>query len=555
MKNKYILLIIVLLFVLCISSCKNNKPEDENPQVINNNTDDNDNNPNNNENNPDDKNPIVNPNIEILINKINEINPVTIEKEQSINECFNLYNELTEEERKRITNYFKLEKYQNDLKLLFEDDLKTRVETYIDSLGLDVVELEQNKISYNSIYKYTVNDKQISVIINVETSNPIFINDDLVVYHTSKDINMGLTFVYKCSYFEYENSYDVETTIEGYDLKNLKNKKVVSGYLYGRSSLTELDLNTLDIVKYAFGGIYINNGKYALSIDNSSILASYEYLHDYGIRLTLALGGWQDDSSAWEPYKQMIKSTSSRKQVIDLLISAVKKYHLDGIDMDWEYPSSSDKSNYTLFMKELKEELLKVNPNGILGIAVPCGTYSSSMYDYNGLKDVVDYFDVMSYDFDYNGGNTTVHLCNLYASSYTSSSADAGMRYLKGFGIDPSKITLGIAFYGHISSDVSSTNNGLGQSYSSFTYLTFTDIYNKYLTKQSSTMKRYYDSTAHAYYIYDSTNKKFISYDDPDAVKEKCQYVIDNNYGGVMYWCHSEDKTDLIMKAISETLK
>lgn len=548
MKTKYILLVIILLFVLCISSCKNNQPEDQNPQVIN-----------NNEGIIDDDiedNPIVeDDNISELINKINNIKEVTIENEPSLTECYNLYNLLDEDDKSKVTNYNLLLEYLDTLKELLQEDLKYRVESYIDSLSLGVIEYDNTRLTYNSLYKYTVNDKQIYVVINVESSNTTFINEDLIVYHTSKDMAVTLTFNYVCNVFEYSNSYDVETLVKGYKLKDLTNTKVVTGYLYGKSTLTELDLNTLDIVKYAFGGIYINNDKYALSIENQTYLANYEYLHNYGIRISLALGGWHDDSSAWEPYKKMIKTAEGRKEVITLLINAVKKYHLDGIDMDWEYPSSSDKANFTIFMKELKEELLKVNPNGILGIAVPCGTYSSSMYDYVGLKDVVDYFDCMSYDFDYNGINTTVHLCNLYSSANTSSSADAGMKYLASFGINPSKITLGIAFYGHISSDVSSTNNGLGQSYSTFTYLTFTSIYNNYLTKLSETVKRYYDSNAHAYYIYDLLNKKFISYDDPLAVEEKCQYVIDNNYGGVMYWCHSEDTTDLIMQAINSKLK
>lgn len=63
---------------------------------------------------------------------------------------------------------------------------------------------------------------------------------------------------------------------------------------------------------------------------------------------------------------------------------------------------------------------------------------------------------------------------------------------------------------------------------------------------------RYYDTAAHAYYLYNGTD--FISYDDPESVREKCRYVLEKNLLGIMYWEHGCDKTHTLVHSMGEVL-
>jgi chitinase len=46
----------------------------------------------------------------------------------------------------------------------------------------------------------------------------------------------------------------------------------------------------------------------------------------------------------------------------------------------------------------------------------------------------------------------------------------------------------------------------------------------------------YENTTSGSSYSYDSASKEFVSYDSPNIVKQKAQYVIDKGLSGSMYW-------------------
>ena len=52
----------------------------------------------------------------------------------------------------------------------------------------------------------------------------------------------------------------------------------------------------------------------------------------------------------------MVGSPGTRKVFIDSVISFLRKYEFDGLDIDWEYPSNrggsyDDKENYSVFLE------------------------------------------------------------------------------------------------------------------------------------------------------------------------------------------------------------
>lgn len=96
----------------------------------------------------------------------------------------------------------------------------------------------------------------------------------------------------------------------------------------------------------------------------------------------------------------MASTSTSRSLFVKNVTNFAKTNNLDGVDMDWEYPSTADGSadNFVLLIKELSDSLHKYNK--FLSAAITPGVYAGSIRD--GLKaevfPLVDFFNIMVYD-------------------------------------------------------------------------------------------------------------------------------------------------------------
>ncbi|WP_412466813.1 glycosyl hydrolase family 18 protein [Pedobacter sp. KLB.chiD] len=140
----------------------------------------------------------------------------------------------------------------------------------------------------------------------------------------------------------------------------------------------------------------------------------------------------------------MAASATARSLFVKNVLTFVKTNNLDGIDMDWEYPSTSDGSadHYVLLMKELSDSLHKYHK--FLSAAITPGVYAGSIRD--GLKSevfpVVDFFNIMVYDgIGWDKNEPIQH------ASYNM--AVASLNYwLSSRGMPREKAVLGIPAYG-----------------------------------------------------------------------------------------------------------
>jgi chitinase len=99
-------------------------------------------------------------------------------------------------------------------------------------------------------------------------------------------------------------------------------------------------------------------------------------------------------------FENIVANASARSKLAQNIINFAIANGLDGVDMDWEYPSSTKGTSdyFTLLMKELSEGLHKNNI--YLSAAVTPAVYAGGVRD--GIKaDVyqyVDFFNIMQYD-------------------------------------------------------------------------------------------------------------------------------------------------------------
>ena len=100
------------------------------------------------------------------------------------------------------------------------------------------------------------------------------------------------------------------------------------------------------------------------------------------------------------------RSSSSR---VSICTSARTGDVIDGFDMDWEFPGvgegtrKEDKQNFTLLMKEFRRQLddleAQKKRSYLLTAAMPAGTWLVQIYELKELSPVLDWFNLMTYDF------------------------------------------------------------------------------------------------------------------------------------------------------------
>ena len=428
---------------------------------------------------------------------------ITLDDEEDINAYYALYNALTDEEKELVENYSvldkalrKIEYLKNESDHIHEELVKISnqiLENIPDTMPVDVktIELESSYSASNEFASYLFHATWTSSDPNALSAQNKTVN------HSTVDKTVTLTCSLRSTYNNETYTFSKEIFIEKMEFENLSSQ-VVTAYYYGSSgSFTELDYNTLDMIVYSFAQIAKrtnNSGETEFYVDGSGLreFNKMAEARSHGVRVLFSLGGWHDDRSFWDVYKECAGNETYRKQIANSILNFLEENHLDGIDMDWEYPSSSDKYNFTALMREIYNTLKEANPNYIVSAAIPSGTWISSNYDLRNLNACLDFINIMSYDLD-DGSKTTHH------TSY--SKMVSGINYMINNGVDKAKIVCGAAFYGRLFKDVKNTNNGLNQTYSSKETIKFSDIYRNYLQgKIEGNKKIFYDESANAYY-------------------------------------------------------
>lgn len=219
----------------------------------------------------------------------------------------------------------------------------------------------------------------------------------------------------------------------------------------------------------------------------------------------------------------------------------IKNNGFDGFDIDYEFPSGSStyKTNFVYFMKCMRDNLDSLSAeNGkeyFLSMAVPGTSWAFSLFNMTSLAEHVDYFNIMNYDLFINSGYTHHHTPpydNSLTGAIGGSVASDIQLYLNN-GIPAEKIVPGCGMYSLRWKNVSSTNNGLYQSGTRDTSnIHYTEIKNSYVNKNGYV--RYWDSNAQAPYLYNASEKIFISYDDEQSVEIKCKLVSEAGIRGIM---------------------
>ena len=311
-------------------------------------------------------------------------------------------------------------------------------------------------------------------------------------------------------------------------------EKMVIGYYphWLKSDLPpeKIDLYHLTHIIHAFAW---PNSDGTLSTYTEMIDADLNYqVHLGGKQILVSLGGWGNSTA----FADVTGDASLRSTLISNIISFIQQNDYDGVDIDWEFPSSlADRENLTLFMSELRSALDIVDTGYLLSMAISSGNWYGQWVDYEKLVNMCDWFGVMTYDFHGGWSSHAGHNSPISSPSNCSDgSVETSLSYLRDQRYIPStQLVLGIPFYGKMFN--------APVLYESFTG-NVTDLeYRKIPSYINADWSRLWDDYSKVPYLMSSDATKLITYDDSISVAKKTEKAIQEDLSGVMIWAIGQD--------------
>lgn len=333
---------------------------------------------------------------------------------------------------------------------------------------------------------------------------------------------------------------------------------IVAGYAGDRwlPGIRREDAVKLTHLNVAFGHVREDE----IRIDHLRHLNSLHELKRYNpeLRILLSVGGWGAGG-----FSEAASTPEGRSRMAASAVRVLEEHPFDGIDLDWEYPcygeagiaaNPADKSNFTLLLRELREELDRKGAQDgrhyLLTIAAGADQYYLDGTEMGQAHKLLDFVQLMTYDMRGGFQTLTGHHTNLYTPTgdLFRISVDASVRLFAAAGVPRNKLVIGAAFYSRKWNDVPDRNRGLHQmaSGSGGYGPNFAELAANYIGRGEYV--RYWDDEAKAPYLFNGSS--FITYDDEQSLWHKSEYVKQNGLAGIMFWEYGCDTTYRLLDAI-----
>ena len=305
-------------------------------------------------------------------------------------------------------------------------------------------------------------------------------------------------------------------------------QRLVVAYV-GAGSDVMPDTRLMTHIDYAFG--HVNETFNGITISRPERLEAIVAAKG-DVKVSLSIGGWGSGR-----FSEMAATEAGRKAFALDCARVIRQYGLDGIDLDWEYPTSSaagissspeDTENFTLLMKEIRAA---IGADMLLTLASPA---SAKFIDFQAILPVIDWVNVMSYDM----GRPPRHNAATYRSPNAGFTMDQALERHLAAGIPREKIVMGMPFYGH----------GNRKDYPD--YVDFKDH-----RPPKEGIHEVWDDEAEIPYYADADGNMVLGFDNVRSIGLKCEFILKRGVLGGMYWEYSCDNEALdLARTVAEHL-
>ncbi|PPQ67314.1 hypothetical protein CVT25_005898 [Psilocybe cyanescens] len=256
------------------------------------------------------------------------------------------------------------------------------------------------------------------------------------------------------------------------------------------------------------------------------------------LKVLLSIGGWTYSPS----FHPVVVNSAFRAKFVESSVKLLEDYGLDGLDVDYEYPTDDKQAvGYVALLKEMRAALDQHQAKKgsgckfLLTIAAPCGPDNYKKLRVSEMDQSLDFWNLMAYDFSGSWDTTANHQANLNSGALSAAGA---VDWYIGQGVLREKIVLGIPLYGRSFLNTA----GPGKSFSGQGQGTWeAGVYDyRALPLPGSTVNN--DKNLGASWTYDANKKELVSFDSEEVAKWKGEYIKRENLGGSMFWELSGDK-------------
>ncbi|MBL4578336.1 MAG: hypothetical protein JKX74_07680, partial [Flavobacteriales bacterium] len=232
-----------------------------------------------------------------------------------------------------------------------------------------------------------------------------------------------------------------------------------------------------------------------------------------------------------------LSSTTAQQTFIDTIISLLNYRNADGVNIDFEGIPGSMKNNLTTFMTNLSTQLKAAIPGATVTMAVFSVDWSN-VFDIPALDPVVDQFIIMGYGYYYSGSSKAGPTAEFYKGTIWSSyNLVRSVNYYLNEGITPSKLVLGLPYYGYEWKTVDNTVPS--NTVNSISSRTYAYVQNNYI----GTYPRNWDPEGfNPYFIYQSgPDWRQAWVDDEISLGHRYDMVKQKDIGGIGIWALGYD--------------
>ena len=234
-------------------------------------------------------------------------------------------------------------------------------------------------------------------------------------------------------------------------------------------------------------------------------------------------------------HSTFLGSSTAMQTFITNTINLLNSRGGKGVNIDFEGMGASNKAAFTAFIQNLSTQLKAANPNYEVSIALYAVDWSG-VFDIANLKNYVDLFIIMGYDYYYGGSATAGPESPLYnfQTSYNYTCTKSITYYLKQ-GVPNAKLLLGLPYYGR---EWSTTSNAIPSSTTgAYTGTkTFATVKGAPGTYSPATSNWEPNSFSSLYTRYTGTEWRQCWIDEARSMRYKFDIVNQRDIGGIGIW-------------------
>jgi chitinase len=314
------------------------------------------------------------------------------------------------------------------------------------------------------------------------------------------------------------------------------NDRVFVGYLFHRPSKVNFRLYTH--LCHAFL-VADENGHVKTSREVPSRALTDE-AHRAGVKVLISLGGWGWDRQ----FASIVSKPEAEERYIKAVLEIVDSFGYDGIDLDWEYPDTTEEvAGFNRLVRRFRKQLDELGKRKGRAMALTMAASSNPetlhWLSKEVLIETMDWLNVMTYDFagpwtDYAGHNSPLFASSKAPAGNPRSTATTMNYVVQRLGLPPDRLAVGIALYGR--------GFAVGKPYAPTEKTKGTTVRARggdfktldRLRREGWTRK--WDDETKTPWLIAPDGSAVIGYDDAESVAIKSEWAAKNGFRGVFFW-------------------